>query len=160
MEPPFIINVSGLSKAYGSLQALQEVSFTLRRGGILAYLGPNGAGKTTTIRILSGLLDRDAGEVKICGLDVAVEPVAVKRLIGVVPDESNLYPELSCRRFPWWLHPLALLSPLTYTVELLRLGLTRDSYFPSPILPFMAMVVWLIISWLLTVALFRRRASQ
>lgn len=98
MEPPFIINVSGLSKAYGTLQALHGVSFTLRRGDILAYLGPNGAGKTTTIRILSGLLDRDAGQVEICGLDVAAEPVAVKRLIGVVPDESNLYPELSCRR--------------------------------------------------------------
>ncbi|MEW6386217.1 MAG: ABC transporter ATP-binding protein [Thermodesulfobacteriota bacterium] len=98
MEPPPIIKVSGLTKAYGPLQALQEVHFTVGPGDILAYLGPNGAGKTTTIRILSGLLDRDAGEVEICGRDVAVEPVAVKRLIGVVPDASNLYPELSCRR--------------------------------------------------------------
>jgi len=96
--PPPVIRVSGLSKAYGSLQALREVNFTVRRGEILAYLGPNGAGKTTTIRILSGLLDRDAGEVEISGRDVAVEPVTVKRLIGVVPDTSNLYPELSCRR--------------------------------------------------------------
>lgn len=98
MEPLPIITVSGLSKAYDSLPALQGVSFTVPPGGMVAYLGPNGAGKTTTIKILSGLLDRDAGEVKICGRDVALEPVAVKRLIGVVPDESNLYPELSCRR--------------------------------------------------------------
>jgi ABC-2 type transport system ATP-binding protein len=98
MEPPQVIKVSGLSKAYGDLQALQDVHFTVRQGDILAYLGPNGAGKTTTIKILSGMLDRDAGEVDICGTDVAADPVAVKRLIGVVPDASNLYPELSCRR--------------------------------------------------------------
>ncbi len=98
MEPPEIIRVSGLSKAYGPLQALQGVQFSVRRGEILAYLGPNGAGKTTTIKILSGLLRRDAGEVAICGADVARDPVFVKQRIGVVPDESNLYPELSCRR--------------------------------------------------------------
>jgi len=98
MELTEIIRVSGLSKAYGPLQALQDVHFTLRRQEILAYLGPNGAGKTTTIKILSGLLNRDAGEVAICGTDVALDPVFVKQRIGVVPDESNLYPELNCRR--------------------------------------------------------------
>jgi len=92
------ITVSGLSKSFGSLQALHEVNFTVPRGEIFAYLGPNGAGKTTTIRILAGLLQRDAGEVSVCGADVAREPVFVKERIGVVPDESNLYPELTCRR--------------------------------------------------------------
>ena len=98
MESALTIAVSGLSKSYGSLKALSEVSFSVRRGEIFAYLGPNGAGKTTTIRILSGLLHRDAGEMSICGADVAKEPVFVKERIGVVPDESNLYPELTCRR--------------------------------------------------------------
>ncbi len=93
-----IISVSNLSKSFGSLRALREVSFSVQRGEIFAYLGPNGAGKTTTIRILGGLLPRDAGEVSICGADVAREPVFVKERIGVVPDESNLYPELTCRR--------------------------------------------------------------
>jgi len=92
------IAVSGLSKSFGSLQALREVKFAVGRGEIFAYLGPNGAGKTTTIRILAGLLPRDAGEVSICGADVAADPVAVKARIGVVPDASNLYPELTCRR--------------------------------------------------------------
>ncbi len=92
------ISVSGLSKSFGSLKALSEVHFSVSRGEIFAYLGPNGAGKTTTIRILSGLLPRDAGEVSICGEDVAKNPVFVKERIGVVPDESNLYPELTCRR--------------------------------------------------------------
>ncbi|MDD3580273.1 MAG: ABC transporter ATP-binding protein [Desulfobacca sp.] len=92
------IVVSGLSKNFGSLKALREVNFSVLRGEIFAYLGPNGAGKSTTIRILAGLLKRDAGEVSICGADVAQNPVLVKERIGVVPDESNLYPELTCRR--------------------------------------------------------------
>jgi|UniRef100_A0A7V6A469 ABC-2 type transport system ATP-binding protein len=98
MESTPAIAVSGLSKSFGSLQALSEVSFSVPRGEIFAYLGPNGAGKTTTIRILAGLLPRDDGEVSICGTDVARDPVVVKERIGVVPDESNLYPELTCRR--------------------------------------------------------------
>lgn len=92
------IAVTGLSKSFGQVRALDQVSFKVAPGEIFAYLGPNGAGKTTTIRILSGLLPRDAGAVSICGRDIAVDPVAVKTRIGVVPDESNLYPELSCRR--------------------------------------------------------------
>jgi ABC-2 type transport system ATP-binding protein len=92
------ISVSSLSKNFGPLKALSEVNFTVQRGEIFAYLGPNGSGKTTTIRILAGLLNRDAGEVSICGADVAREPILVKERIGVVPDESNLYPELTCRR--------------------------------------------------------------
>jgi ABC-2 type transport system ATP-binding protein len=98
MESSPAIVVSGLSKRFGSLEALHEVKFSVSRGEIFAYLGPNGAGKTTTINILAGLLPRDAGEVRICGADVATEPVFVKERIGVVPEESNLYPELTCRR--------------------------------------------------------------
>jgi ABC-2 type transport system ATP-binding protein len=98
MESTPAISVTGLSKSFGSLQALSQVNFSVQRGEIFAYLGPNGAGKTTTIRILAGLLPRDAGEVSICGTDVARDPVLVKERIGVVPDESNLYPELTCRR--------------------------------------------------------------
>ncbi len=92
------IAVSGLSKSFGTLEALHEVNFTVARGEIFAYLGPNGAGKTTTIKILAGLLRRDGGRVSVCGADVAREPVFVKERLGVVPDDSNLYPELSCRR--------------------------------------------------------------
>lgn len=98
MKSPLAISISGLSKSFGSLKALSEVNFSVRRGEIFSYLGPNGAGKTTTIRILAGLLHRDLGEVNICGADVARDPVFVKERIGVVPDESNLYPELTCRR--------------------------------------------------------------
>ncbi len=92
------IDVKALCKSYGEIRALENVDFTVRSGEVFGYLGPNGAGKTTTINILSGLLDRDAGDLTICGLDIVQDPVAVKRQIGVVPEESNLYPELSCRR--------------------------------------------------------------
>ncbi len=98
MNEPSVVTVRNLAKRYGALEALGGVSFDVLKGHIFAYLGPNGAGKTTTINILCGLLRRDAGEVSICGLDIDRDPVAVKQLIGVVPEESNLYPELTCRR--------------------------------------------------------------
>jgi len=94
----YIIEVGGLCKSYGETRALEDVGFNVGREEIFGYLGPNGAGKTTTINILCGLLDRDAGEVTVCNLDIEREPVSVKQLIGVVPEESNLYPELTCRR--------------------------------------------------------------
>jgi len=93
-----VIQVQNLAKSYGATRALTNVSFSVRAGEILAYLGPNGAGKTTTINILCGLLDKDSGQARVCGLDIAEDPVGIKQQIGVVPEESNLYPELSCRR--------------------------------------------------------------
>lgn len=93
-----IIQVQRLCKSYGETRALENVGFAVRRGEVFGYLGPNGAGKTTTLNILCGLLERDAGEVMIYGLDINRDPVSVKQRIGVVPEESNLYPELTCRR--------------------------------------------------------------
>jgi len=93
-----VVAVRGLIKRFGPVTAVGGVDFDVRAGEIFAYLGPNGAGKTTTINILCGLLRRDAGEVTVCGIDIDRDPVAVKQQIGVVPEESNLYPELTCRR--------------------------------------------------------------
>jgi len=98
VHPSLEVRVSGLEKSYGGLKALRGVTFSVRGGEVFGYLGPNGAGKTTTLNILCGLLERDGGEVTVSGLDVRSEPVAVKERIGVVPEESNLYPELTCRR--------------------------------------------------------------
>jgi len=97
-ETSAVITASQLTKRYGELTALDRVTFSVRRGEVFAYLGPNGAGKTTTINILCGLLRRDGGEAAICGFDIERDPVAVKQRIGVVPEESNLYPELTGRR--------------------------------------------------------------
>ena len=97
-RPRGFIAVEGLCKSYAETRALVEVGFRVSQGEIFGYLGPNGAGKTTTINILCGLLPRDKGRVSVCGFDIERDPVAVKEQIGVVPEESNLYPELTCRR--------------------------------------------------------------
>jgi ABC-2 type transport system ATP-binding protein len=122
-SPESVIRVDGLSKSYGKTVALDNVGFSVRRGEIFGYLGPNGAGKTTTINILCGLIGRDTGEVRICGGDIDLDPVAIKRQIGVVPEESNLYPELTCRRnleYLGELYGLTRVSKRTKAAELLE----------------------------------------
>ena len=119
-----IIQVQKLYKNYGETRALNGVSFTVCKGEVFGYLGPNGAGKTTTVNILCNLIDADAGKVMICGLDIDRKPIAVKRRIGVVPEESNLYPELNCRRNLEYLAELYGLSHAarrTRTDELLEI---------------------------------------
>jgi ABC-2 type transport system ATP-binding protein len=90
-----ILEVSGLSKQFGSKAALTGVSFQVGAGEIYAYLGPNGAGKTTTIRILAGLTRLDSGTARINGFDIAQEPLACKAQFGLAPQQTNLDNELS-----------------------------------------------------------------
>ena len=89
------LTASGLSKRFDGVQAVDDVSFSLRKQEIFGLLGPNGAGKTTTIRMLSTVLRPDEGDVLIGGRSVTREADAVRRLIGVCPQELALYPELS-----------------------------------------------------------------
>jgi ABC-2 type transport system ATP-binding protein len=89
------IAVQGLAKRFGEVQAVAEVSFEVRQGELFGFLGPNGAGKTTTINMLTGLARPEAGTIRIAGIDCTSNPKAAQHLIGVVPDESNLYPELT-----------------------------------------------------------------
>ena len=89
------IEVRDLLKRFEDVQAVDGISFTVRRGEIFGFLGPNGAGKTTTINLLTGLARPDGGDVRIDDVDCARDPKAAQSLIGVVPDESNLYPELT-----------------------------------------------------------------
>jgi ABC-2 type transport system ATP-binding protein len=94
-ERPFFIEAAELTKRFGEVTAVDRVSFEVRQGETFGFLGPNGAGKTTTINILTGLARPDSGEIRVGGLDCTGNPKAAQHLIGVVPDESNLYPELS-----------------------------------------------------------------
>lgn len=89
------IKVQGLAKHFGDVQAVTSVDFEVRTGELFGFLGPNGAGKTTTINMLTGLARPDRGEIHIGGIDCVRAPRGAQHLIGVVPDESNLYPELS-----------------------------------------------------------------
>ena len=90
-----MIRVEELSRRFGDVTALDRVSFSVGEGELFGFLGPNGAGKTTAIRIMTGLSRADSGRVRIAGIDLSRNPRAALHLIGVVPDESNLYPELT-----------------------------------------------------------------
>jgi ABC-2 type transport system ATP-binding protein len=90
-----LIEVVKLTKRFEDVAAVNEISFSLNQGEIFGFLGPNGAGKTTTINILTGLSRPDTGIIRIAGLDCTKNPKAAQHLLGIVPDESNLYPELS-----------------------------------------------------------------
>ncbi len=89
------VEVSNLTKRYGEVLAVNDISFSVRQGELFGFLGPNGAGKTTTINMLTGLARLDAGKIRISGIECTSNPKAAQHLIGVVPDESNLYPELT-----------------------------------------------------------------
>lgn len=90
-----LIEVTELTKKFNEVTAVDAISFSVRQGELFGFLGPNGAGKTTTINILTGLARPNSGKIKIAGMECEKNPKAAQHLIGIVPDESNLYPELS-----------------------------------------------------------------
>ena len=90
-----IVDVKGLTKRFGPITAVDDVTFTIRRQELFGILGPNGSGKTTTIRILCGLMAPTAGEVSVSGIDVLEDPDAVKRRIGYMSQAFGLYDDLS-----------------------------------------------------------------
>ena len=90
-----VLKVLNLVKKYGAKLAVDDVSFEVQEGEIFSLLGPNGAGKTTTISILSTLFSPTAGDAEIFGYSVAKNPMDVKRLIGVVPQEIALYDDMT-----------------------------------------------------------------
>ena len=92
-----MIEVKNLHKAFGEVKAVDGVSFSARDGEITGLLGPNGAGKTTTLRMLYTLMKPDSGQVLVDGIDAAVDPVAVRRVLGVLPDARGLYKRLTAR---------------------------------------------------------------
>jgi len=90
-----IIDVQGLTKSYGSKRGIADVTFQVEEGEVFGFLGPNGAGKTTTIRTLMALLRADSGTAKIAGLDCWNDSVQIKRLVGYMPGEPALDPNLT-----------------------------------------------------------------
>jgi ABC-2 type transport system ATP-binding protein len=94
-----MIEVENLSKKFGAVEAVRQVSFRVDKGAIWGFLGPNGAGKTTTMRILTGYLPPTEGVARINGIDVSLDPLAVRRRVGYLPEVVPAYPELTVREY-------------------------------------------------------------
>jgi len=90
-----MIEVDGISKRFGPIVAVDDVSFNISRGEILGFLGPNGAGKTTTMRILTGYIFPDTGTARVAGYDIFESPIEVRKHIGYLPENNPLYTDMS-----------------------------------------------------------------
>ena len=108
-----MLDVRGLTRRYGGLLAVDNVSFSCAPGEILGYLGPNGSGKSTTIRMLVGLLEPDNGTITLDGSSLEDDPIAFKRRIGYVPEEPQLYTHLSAIEYLLLVGALRELDPNT-----------------------------------------------
>lgn len=94
-----LIEIERLTKRFAGFTAVDDVSFSVARGEVLGFLGPNGAGKSTTMRMLAGFMPPSSGTARICGADVAAQPVAAKRNLGFLPEGAPTYPEMSVTGF-------------------------------------------------------------
>jgi ABC-2 type transport system ATP-binding protein len=94
-----VIEVQHLSKRYGPVTAVDDISFRVERGEILGFLGPNGAGKTTTMRILTGYMPATAGKAIVAGFDVFDQPIDAKKRTGYLPETPPLYPDMTVHEY-------------------------------------------------------------
>ncbi|MBQ7362850.1 MAG: ATP-binding cassette domain-containing protein [Clostridia bacterium] len=94
-----MIKVQNLVKRYGTNYAVNDISFEIGEGEIVGLLGPNGAGKSTTMNILTGYLAATSGEVTVGGFDISKEPIAAKRMIGFLPEQPPLYPDMTVKEY-------------------------------------------------------------
>ena len=90
-----LVRVHDLRKSYGSIRALDGISFEVARGDILGFLGPNGAGKTTAMKLITGFLEPAVGAVVVAGHDVGRDPLAAQRRIGYLPEHAPAYGEMT-----------------------------------------------------------------
>ena len=94
-----MIEVENLTKQYGAVRAVDQISFRVDKGEILGFLGPNGAGKTTTMRILTGFLPATSGTARVAGFDVFEKSLEVRKRIGYLPENPPIYPEMSVKGY-------------------------------------------------------------
>lgn len=93
------VNISHLYKRYGSAQILNDVSFSVDSGEIVGFIGPNGAGKSTIMKCITGFIPFDSGDVCVCGVSVASDPIEAKRLIGYLPEHNPLYLDMYVKEY-------------------------------------------------------------
>jgi ABC-2 type transport system ATP-binding protein len=94
---PAMIEAIGLSKFYGDFTAIQDVSFQVRQGEVVAFLGPNGAGKSTTMKLLTGYLSPSAGSARVAGHEMSVDRLEGSKRLGYLPENGPLYPDMTPR---------------------------------------------------------------
>lgn len=94
-----MIEVTGLSKSYGPIQALQGISFSVKKGEVVGFLGPNGAGKSTTMKIITGSMAPSSGSAKVAGFDVFEDPIEVKKRIGYLPENPPVYGDMNIEAY-------------------------------------------------------------
>jgi len=94
-KPEPMVEVRHLSKRFGPILAVDDVSFSVGRGEVLGFLGPNGAGKSTTMKMITGFLAPSAGTALVCGADIGTDPIAAKRAIGYLPEGAPTYPDMT-----------------------------------------------------------------
>ncbi len=133
-DGPTMLEFMNISKSYRrGIPAVDDLSFTLRMGECVALLGTNGAGKTTTFRLLMGLLEPDRGTVLLDGLDVAKHPTSAHRLLGFLPEDAPLYPEMTPYEILWDLARLRRVQNPADEIERLKMecGLAEVWHRPA-----------------------------
>ena len=94
-----MIEIQNLTKSYGQIKAVNDISFTVEKGEVLGFLGPNGAGKSTTMNIITGFIPSTEGTVKVCGYDIMENPAEVKKRIGYLPELPPLYMDMTVNEY-------------------------------------------------------------
>ena len=117
-----MIEVQNLVKHYGSVKAVDNISFTVEKGEILGFLGPNAAGKTTTMRIITGYMPASAGTVKVAGYDVFEQGLEVKKRIGYLPENPPLYYDMRVREYLTFVARIKGVNPKTINAEVDRVA--------------------------------------
>ena len=122
------ITVNHITKRYGEQLALDDISFEIKKGEIMGFIGPNGAGKSTTMKIITGLLAADSGETLINGMDVMNNPLEIRQLIGYLPENNPLYPEMYVREYLKYVARLYRMKKTTNIINNIvdKTGLTQE----------------------------------
>ncbi|MEL6989294.1 MAG: ATP-binding cassette domain-containing protein, partial [Bacteroidota bacterium] len=123
-----MVEVKEISKIYGNQRAVDQITFEAKPGEVLGFLGPNGAGKTTTMKILTGFIPQSEGDAFVCGHDVKLAPLAIKKLIGYLPEHNPLYKEMYVKEYLAMIASFHKLSNVKSKVDEMieRTGLTIE----------------------------------
>jgi len=123
------ITVKNLSKQYGSQKAVDGISFTVDKAEIVGFLGPNGAGKSTTMKMITGYLESDAGNIEVCGIPVKDNSIETNKKIGYLPEANPLYPEMYVREYLQFIANVHQIKNSKQVIEdvIKTVGLTPES---------------------------------